>query len=468
MDFISPVFFIFLVPFLLVSVPLRKSKYRPTYIFFLILSSLVFYGWGSPVRLLLLFWVTGLAWSGGLFLYNRLKARSLAFAIFALILAPLLVLKYGDFTARNLALLLRFPSDSTGTGSFLALVFPVMVPGISFYTFQGLSYLTEIRRRQIKKIANPAQFLLYISFFPQLVAGPIVMAHRFFPRLHHGTLRFDLRGGAYLLVSGYFKKVILADRLSVIASGIFDGGTGTTGDAWVALLAYSFQIYFDFSGYSDIALGLGRLIGFRLPENFNFPYGASGFQDFWRRWHMTLSGWLRDHIYIPLGGSRLGFFRMQVALFTTMLVGGLWHGAGWNFILWGAGHGFLLALERSHPVFQFLKGRFAYRLVVFLLVTLLWVPFRTGGFPDSFDGMVRVYGMLFAWDGWPVDGFGLRFLLLTMLSYLLAFVLKSRLERLPLLVRSLPDGIFGLAAGMATFLLILFSGRGSNFIYFVF
>ncbi|MCO4769620.1 MAG: MBOAT family protein [Deltaproteobacteria bacterium] len=251
--------------------------------------------------------------------------------------------------------------------------------GISFFTFQSMSYTIDVYRGDVEPAQSPVDFAAFVALFPQLVAGPIVRFRDVAPQLVDRTVRSaDVVRGLTLFMVGLAKKILLADTLALLAKPLFAVEQPGFLDAWAGMVFYSGQIYFDFSGYSDMAVGLGLFLGFSFPNNFNAPYRARTFSDFWRRWHITLSSWLRDYLYIPLGGSRRGPLRTYVNLTITMLLGGLWHGASWAFVVWGAGHGLLLAAERAlgerNPILRLpAVGQTA---VTFLLVTALWVPFH--------------------------------------------------------------------------------------------
>ena len=361
MSFVDPFFFIFLIlsfaGFHLLNALSRRSGEGGVpiiAIIFLFLVSVYFYGYFHPTYLFLLLGSSFGAWFfalllGGFFfvekrIFNMYLSRKLMlfFAIISL-LTPLFIFKYSNFFFSILR------DIGFKNSEVIALALPL---GISFFTFQNISYVTDVYRGTVAVEKNFLRYGLYISFFPQLVAGPIVTAGKFIPQLFV-PIKFSeisLRSAVFYLLSGYIKKAVLADRLAQVADPVFSDPSRV---GWIgiviAVTAYSFQIYFDFSGYSDIAIGAGRLFGIDLPENFNFPYAAPGFRQFWRRWHITLSVWLRDHLYVPLGGSKNGAFRLVFSLLVTMLLGGLWHGPHWNFVLWGLAHGILLVLDRWIP-----------------------------------------------------------------------------------------------------------------------
>lgn len=258
--------------------------------------------------------------------------------------------------------------------------------GISFYTFEALSYTIDVYRRHIRAERDVARLLFLVSFFPHLVSGPIVRASDFFPQMERKpTLTASqFESGLFLIFTGIAKKLLLADTIASFADIAFDHPDRIgTFQAWLGVYAFAFQIYFDFAGYTDIARGCARLLGYELPENFRSPYGASSITDFWRRWHMSLSSWLRDYLYISLGGNRMtsqwGIYRN---LMITMILGGLWHGAAWHFVLWGFLHGLMLSLERfigyrKRQSDGVSSGRLLPRLLTFQLIVALWIPFRS-------------------------------------------------------------------------------------------
>jgi alginate O-acetyltransferase complex protein AlgI len=264
----------------------------------------------------------------------------------------------------------------TGNSHIVTALLPL---GISFHTFQSISYVVEVYRGEQKAIRNPIDYALFIAFFPQLVAGPIVRARDFFANLFHWRppSASEVQEAAMLVLTGLVKKFVLADHFALVADPYFSHVTAHPGmlQAWTAALAFAMQIFFDFSGYTDIAIGCALLFGFHFPVNFRRPYLATGIADFWRRWHISLSQWLRDFLYLPLGGSRHGRWMTYRNLAITMLLGGLWHGASWNFVIWGAYHGALLGVERATRPFG--------RPVTFLVVLMGWVFFRTPTLGDS-------------------------------------------------------------------------------------
>lgn len=306
---------------------------------FLVASSHFFYAAWNPKFLLLLWLSTVLDWGLAMLISRQSEVkrrRAMLFLSLALNLGFLAFFKYGAFVTENL-------TEGLGlVGIEWAVRWPeVVLPlGISFYTFEGISYVVDVYHRRVEPTRNLLDYALFISFFPHLVAGPIVRAKDFLPqcRVACRATGEQFGWGITLLVLGLFQKMVLADRVFAPVADVVFAASGQVGtlQAWAGTLAFAGQIYCDFAGYSLCAIGTASCLGFVLTENFNFPYAAVGFSDFWRRWHISLSSWLRDYLYIPLGGNRLGQSRTLVNLSLTMLIGGLWHGAAWQFVAWGA------------------------------------------------------------------------------------------------------------------------------------
>ena len=341
--------------------------------FILLLFSLAFYGWGGLRLLPLLGYSIAVNYVFGL-LVARPKRKKLWLTLAVIAnLALLFCYKYLGFAAANLNLL--FPSLPVPE-----IALPI---GISFYTFQGLSYVIDVCRGSAEVSRNPLNVALYIAFFPQLVAGPIVRYSTVAEELQtrRETLS-DAAEGMQRFLLGLGKKLLLANTAAEVADAVFTQAPDalSTGMAWLGVIAYSAQIYFDFSGYSDMAIGLGRVFGFHFPENFNYPYLSASVTEFWRRWHITLGSWFRDYVYIPLGGNRCGVGRQLRNLLTVWLLTGLWHGAAWNYLLWGLYYGILLILEK------FVWGKALQRLpkplqhlYALLLILVGWLLFRASG-----------------------------------------------------------------------------------------
>jgi len=367
----------------------------------LVIASYAFYAcW--DVRFVFLLGASTLAnWAFGLWIdRNAGMARKRALIVAIVFnLVTLGVFKYFNFFADTLAWLLHLDSHTLA----LRIVLPV---GISFFTFEGIAYATDVYRRDLVAKRSALDFALFISFFPHLIAGPIIRPTNFFPQV--GKLlalsNEDARWGLREILKGLFKKVALSNFYAPIADAYFHAGqwNGAGVPAWVGVLAFSMQIYFDFSGYTDIARGCARLLGYRFPSNFERPYLATDIADFWRRWHISLSSWLRDYLYIPLGGNRHGELRTSTNLMIVMGLGGLWHGASWNFAAWGLYHGTLLVLHRYWRKLATTSGiigavdhvalKPVWIALTFLLVTVGWIPFRAPDFATTWHTLQALLG----------------------------------------------------------------------------
>lgn len=350
----------------------------------LLLFCQIFYAAWNPPFILLLWLTTYLSWRLALLIgHERSAAKRKAYLIFNLMISLGLLawFKYGNFLLANFSVLLKL-----GGINFQPIPFHIILPvGISFYTFQAMSYTIDVYRRQLKATASLMDYALYLTFFPQLVAGPIVRASDFLPQLdtERDVTRNHIGWGLVLVVFGLFQKMVLADAVfaPVVDQLYTQAEFASAWDAWAGVLSFSGQIFCDFSGYSTCAIGLALCFGFHFCDNFRSPFGAIGFSDFWRRWHISLSTWLRDYLYIPLGGNRgTTLFRYR-SLLLTMLIGGLWHGASWMFLLWGGLHGTYLLIERqSRPHLKFLRRYFSpasLAIFTFLITSLTWIPFRS-------------------------------------------------------------------------------------------
>jgi alginate O-acetyltransferase complex protein AlgI len=368
--------------------------------------------------------------------------------------------KYFNFLAGNVAMLLGRPADAYT----LSIILPM---GISFHTFQSISYLIDVYRGTQPAIRNPIDYALYIAFFPQLVAGPIVRARDFFANLYAWKApqpKEQLRG-MVLVVFGLAKKLVVADQFAQLADGYFRDPVRHPGSlaAWGGAIAFSLQIFFDFSGYTDMAIGAAQLFGFHFPGNFRRPYLAETITEFWRRWHISLSTWLRDYLYIPLGGNRHGRAATYRNLMLTMALGGLWHGASWNFVVWGGYHGALLSGERALGIGRRKGWQVARVALTFALVTIGWVFFRAASFTQS----EYVIGQMFAAPGarvpWP------RWQLWAAVILLILAVLEERRNWFERLVES-PAWLSAAALGLLLFCIeiLAYSGPAVPFVYFQF
>ncbi|MFH0908157.1 MAG: MBOAT family protein [bacterium] len=392
--------------FLFLLLPLALAGYyairsRSARLVLLAVLSYVFYGWWDYRFCGLMMLSTVIDYVSGLGMGSAVSERKRKAWITVSVIANLSLLgffKYFDLAARTInGVASAFHGAPAELLPLLHLTLPV---GISFYTFQSMSYSIDVYRRVVEPQRSFLQFAFYVSFFPQLVAGPIVRYRDIADQLVSRSHTWEKASrGITLFILGFAKKVILADGVAPLADAVFGAGHAGLVESWTGVAAYAMQIYFDFSGYSDMAVGLGLLFGFSFPQNFNSPYKAVSITDFWRRWHMSLSTWLRDYLYISLGGNQRGTFRTYVNLFLTMLLGGLWHGANWTFVIWGAYHGLLLAVERSRPSRNLLSRAPAavQRIFTLALVMAGWVLFRCASVPDAvgvFTGLLGGYGWM--------------------------------------------------------------------------
>ncbi len=390
MVFTSYVFMFYFLPAVLLVYYLLPGRGN----FFLLLASYAFYGWWQPWFILLMLAATVINYvCGGLIASageNRRRARAALVVAAAASLGLLAFFKYFMFAEQNLnRLIALFGAQSL---PMLEITLPI---GISFYIFQSLSYPIDVYRKISPPVRSFWDFAAYIALFPQLVAGPIVRYNTIAHQLVHRTHTLDkFSAGAALFILGFAKKILLANPMGNLADSAFAAESPLALDAWFGVTAYAFQIYFDFSGYSDMAIGLGRMFGFEFPRNFDAPYRAESITDYWRRWHISLSTFLRDYLYIPLGGNRLGPWRTYANLTLVMLLGGLWHGANWTFVIWGAFHGLLLALERMFGKKSLYAGfpRPIRIGLTFVLVLISWVFFRSETLADATGYLGAMFG----------------------------------------------------------------------------
>jgi alginate O-acetyltransferase complex protein AlgI len=389
MVFSSETFLFLFLPIFLTVYYLTPRRFRSATI---LVGSYLFYGWWRFDFLALLFGTTLWTYIFGLLVdRSEGKQRQLWCAIGTIgCLSVMGFFKYFNFLASSLATLMgQDPSTAT--------IWHVILPiGVSFYVFESISYLVDVYRRESLPARNFADFASFVALFPHLVAGPILrfrdLRDQFANRTHSLAL---FSQGMTIFIIGLAKKVLIADTVAPIADTIFSQAAPTLIESWLGAAAYTIQLYFDFSGYSDMAIGLGLMMGFRLMENFNSPYISRSITEFWRRWHISLSVWLRDYLYIPLGGNRKGVARTYFNLFIVMVLGGLWHGANWTFVIWGAWHGAILAVERYFNWPQ-KAARVLWSLPMTLLFVVLgWVMFRA---PDVGSAMTMYAGM-FGFNG---------------------------------------------------------------------
>lgn len=390
MLFSSPVFLIFFLPVVLILYfnPICKSrKYRNVV---LLLASMFFYIWGEQKFIFVLLLSLFINWQLGKCIADRKNTKIYLICAIIWNIGILFVYKYMGFALLNLKALHIWNAD------IISLTLPL---GISFFTFQILSYIFDLYMGKVNVQKSFGKFSLYVLMFPQLVAGPIVRYEAIASELDSRKETLDdFCEGFVRFIYGLGKKVLISNPMGILADNMFylsETSMLSATSAWIGAIAYSLQIYYDFSGYSDMAIGLGRVFGFHFSENFNYPYCASSITDFWKRWHISLSSWFRDYIYIPLGGNRCGFVRGILNIFVVWLLTGIWHGANWTFVLWGLGYFLLLLLERTLGLTKSKLGYF-YTLP---MVILLWVVFRA----DSIGGAFYYIGQMFGMAGMAID-----------------------------------------------------------------
>jgi alginate O-acetyltransferase complex protein AlgI len=422
MVFSSHIFIWYFLPLVLLgyyALRLAPQRWRNLW---LVLTGYIFYGWAGPRFMALMFATTFIDWLVSLVIAHddwrvwrfwhkpvealvrdALRTKTQRIGLTVSIVTNLLVLgffKYFNFGVESYNWLVQsFGITPMQWHTSLQVVLPL---GISFYTFQALSYTIDVYRGDAEAMANFIDFSCFVSMFPHLVAGPILKFSFLADQLKYRTLTADkfARGVAFFAF-GLAKKILLANPCGKIADAVFGANSIGSLDAWFGAVAYAFQIYFDFSGYSDMAIGLGLMLGFIFAKNFDSPYRAESITDFWRRWHISLSTWLREYLYIPLGGNRHGTVRTYLNLIATMLLGGLWHGASWNFVIWGGIHGGMLAFERSQR-----RESFYQRLpkslrvaITFLIVLMGWVFFRASNLARGAEYLASMFGFGHALPG---------------------------------------------------------------------
>ncbi len=478
MVFSSIEFLWFFMPLVLAAYVVVPPRWRNL---LLAVVSVVFYAWGAHAIVVVFLVSIALNYVAGR-LIGRFKAggrEDLARrTMWAAVVVNLLILftwKYTVFAVEQVNSALGLFSD----GAVLPVPSILLPIGISFFTFHGISYVVDVTRESAPPMRKLADYTQYMAFFPQLIAGPIVRYHQIDDQIRTPpprSQRFDdLAEGFPRFALGLCKKVLVADQVAPIADAAWSDPSGLTmAGAWIGALAFTVQIYFDFSGYSDMAIGLARMFGFRFPENFDRPYSAVSMTDFWRRWHITLSRWFRDYVYIPLGGNRVSEAVTVRNLMIIFLLVGFWHGAAWPFVLWGVYNGSLLVIERVTGVARMPDNRFAIprRALTFLLAVLGWVLFRSLTLGDAAD----VYAAMFSFQGGQLPTV-LDDALVTPAVLALIFGVASTLMPRDLVIGRVVEGRWSggpLAARIAVMALLPFAaitvaaGSFSPFLYFQF
>jgi len=457
------------LPFLYVFLPITyvvfwRLRTKTQRYAWLTVTGYVFYAFWNAKFTLLMALSTAVSYGAGLgFLrWKDVRNRRLCLALpIVFDLSLLAIFKYTNFASRSINLILQETHLN-----FRVPLFDIVLPlGISFYTFHTITYIVDSYRGVIKPTRNLLEFSCYVSLFSQLVAGPIVRFRQVeadLENIDRSNRTIDLERGWSFFVLGMVKKVLVADSIAqIINPALLHWHMLTTMEAWLCALGYTYQLYFDFSGYSDMAVGLGAMFGIRLPQNFNSPYKAVDISDFWGRWHISLSTVLRDYLYIPLGGSRHGDWKTIRNLMITMLLGGLWHGANWTFVVWGAYHGFLLIITlRSRPALNVLPTALR-RVITFLFVVIGWVLFRSVDFRMAFGFLASMFSWktgihMVAWE---------TLVLLLLIAGAMAhfgpntFELRHKWRPMPAL---------GLGVLLLACIILIYGGQQSPFLYFQF
>ncbi len=403
MVFSSIIFIFFFLPLFLGIYFIIKKEYRNL---FILLASLLFYFWGEAWYVLLMLGVSLLDYICGLIFtlirekesFSDEKKKKLSKIVLVLSiftnLSILGIFKYFNFGIDSLNSLFQF--IGLGSDSLIRVAQITLPLGISFYTFQSMSYTIDVYRGEVPATKNIINYLSFVTLFPQLVAGPIVRYHDIAKQLVERVVTYEkFYTGIKRFIIGLAKKVLIANTVGSVADSIFaiSSPNLTFGVTWIGIICYTLQIFFDFSGYSDMAIGLGKMIGFDFLENFNYPYISKSIREFWRRWHISLSTWFRDYLYIPLGGNKMSTMRNYFNLLLVFLLCGLWHGASWIFVIWGAWHGIFLILERT-VVGRFIgkQNQLFQHIYTLLVVMIGWVFFRANTLSHAFEFLKNMFG----------------------------------------------------------------------------
>ncbi|RTL59192.1 MAG: MBOAT family protein [Sphingobacteriales bacterium] len=462
----------------------------------LLIASYIFYAAWNPPFILLLWMSTVIDFFVGRALYTQTNVRKKRLLLVISLIGNLGMLcffKYGTFLLDNFVTVV----NAIGWNFHPAKPSIILPAGISFYTFTTLCYTIDMYHKKSEPVKKLLDFSLFVTFFPHLVAGPIVRPPQLVPQFEterKATKKMMLEG-LFLISVGLFMKVVLADSmLSATANDVFGNpGKLPALDAWMGVLAFSGQIFFDFSGYSTCAVGAAMCLGFWLPQNFLYPYAATGFSDFWKRWHITLSAWLRDYLYIPLGGNRKGKVRTYINLMLTMLLGGLWHGANWTFVVWGGLHGFYLWVEKAiadlrhdkvaaiaatpagevgvlGPVPEMLKPKifrnFLIAMATFFLINVTWVFFRATNFHDAWSVLTAMFGFTKGGEAMLTTLAIYKVIIIVTGMVIVSWIMRDK--KVLEVIYKLPWWLVGLFWTIIVLLIIWSQESSSSFIYFQF
>ena len=472
MVFSSVIFLTFFFPIVFTIYFLLHNNVKNA---FLLIVSILFYMWGAPKFIFAILGTTALDFFLVKALYNSSsdkKRKLLLILSLCLNVGMLFYFKYCNFFIDNANDILHLFTDKQI--HWTKIILPI---GISFYTFESLTYVVDVYRRVHKPLNNFWEYQLYIILFPKLIAGPIIRYHEISDqitgRLGKENVN-DVLGGFYRFVIGLSKKVLIANTMAQVADEIFNSDITaiSTPYAWLGMLAYTFQIYFDFSGYSDMAIGMGKMLGFKFPENFDNPYTSSSITEFWRRWHITLGSWMKNYLYIPLGGNKVNSkTKLFFNLWLVFILSGFWHGAAWTFMFWGIYHGLFLILERLFLLTLYKKlGKVIPVLITFLLVSIGWVFFRADSFSFGFTFIKK----LFSFNGsimyiFLSNEFVFYFILAVLFSFITLFALGKKLQ-LKIYDSSYSNFGYAIASAVsvALFMICLASVSSSTFNPFIY
>ena len=431
MVFSSPVFLLYFLPIFLTIYFLLKKELKNA---FLLCASICFYAWGAPRFIFAILATTTVDFYFVKLLYNsKTEKRRRLFLILSLCLnvGMLFYFKYCNFFIENFNHILQIAGIKQL--NWVTVILPI---GISFYTFESITYVVDVYRRIHKPLDNFFQYQMYIILFPKLIAGPIIRYHEISDQIADRSANDTIDNklmGFYRFVIGLSKKVLIANVMAAKADEVFNMPVEqiNASMAWIGALAYTFQIYFDFSGYSDMAIGLGRMLGFKFPENFNNPYTSQSITEFWRRWHMTLGNWMRNYLYIPLGGNKTSKKRMYINLWLVFLASGFWHGAAWTFIIWGIYHGLFLVIERAGFSKILLRiGKIPATLITFLIVCIGWVFFRANTLKQACLFIAKLFSFKFLLpDSFISKEFMFYFLLAILFSFFTSFKIGESIQQ---------------------------------------
>lgn len=465
-------------PFLFVFLPLTLLGYylitkKNLQLWFLFFSSVAFYAYWSKTYVFLLLFTVVLDFYVAKAIYYAKTQRQRKLLLVLSMGTNLTILgffKYYNFFAESLNGVFQVAGGSSGMLPHLELVLPI---GISFYTFQSMSYVIDVYRKTSDAHANLLEFAGYVTLFPHQISGPLVRHNQIVPQLEDSKTYFfnaaNFWNGCYFFVIGLAKKMLIADRIAVVIDPMVANISQlSTGEAWIAMLGYTMQLYFDFSGYSDMAVGLGSMMNIQFPQNFNSPYKSKSITEFWQRWHISLSSWLRDYLYISLGGNRAGKFKTYRNLLLTMAIGGLWHGANWTYVVWGTLHGSVLVAERffKNRGWDLLRFKVVKWAATFLLVNIAWVFFRAHSVHEACLWLSKVF-MISGDVSWDITYIATkhkdRFFAALVVALPIAFFAKNTWQ-----IQFKPKVRNALILALLFVICLTYMGEESPFLYFQF